>query len=90
MCTCFCDEVTGLATGCSGAVIIHRTGVTTVPDISNTKLSLLMLGENEIQLFPHNYTKISWPNELTHVALQDNNIDYLPDKYFSGSNIQFL
>jgi len=47
---------------------IYKTGITIIPDLANTQVSLLMLGDNNIQLFPHNYTVITtWPTQLTHV-----------------------
>ncbi|XP_021356440.1 uncharacterized protein LOC110452321 isoform X2 [Mizuhopecten yessoensis] len=69
---------------------ITQTGLTAVPDISNTAMTKMMLGENAINLFNHNFTKINWPSTLTQVSLIENNINMIPNGYFSGSNIEYL
>ncbi|XP_069131705.1 uncharacterized protein [Argopecten irradians] len=69
---------------------ITKTGLTAVPDVSNTALTQMMLGENAINLFSHNYTKINWPSTLTKVSLIENRISMIPTGYFSGSSIEYL
>ncbi|XP_033751294.1 LOW QUALITY PROTEIN: uncharacterized protein LOC117335429 [Pecten maximus] len=71
-------------------LIITQTGLTAVPDVSNTALTEMMLGENSINLFSHNYTKINWPSTLTKVSLIENSINMIPTGYFSGSSIEYL
>lgn len=61
-----------------------------VPDISNTQIQLLMLAQNQIQLFSHNYTEISWPSTLTHVLVIIYLHVYFTTTHFYVHNINIL
>ncbi|XP_070566935.1 uncharacterized protein [Ptychodera flava] len=80
------DQMTSLQ-----KLTIHNTDLVEIPDLSYcTSLEQLDLTRNKIQFFTANYTRLSWPSTLTRVSLMENNIDWVPDKLFTGSSIEYL
>ncbi|XP_077978069.1 uncharacterized protein LOC144433608 [Glandiceps talaboti] len=70
---------------------IHSTDLTQIPDLSYcSSLVQLDLTRNKIQFFTVNHTNYGWPSTLEKVSLMENSIDWVPDRLFKGTNIQYL
>ncbi|XP_061171608.1 uncharacterized protein LOC133181081 [Saccostrea echinata] len=69
---------------------IYKTSLVQFPDISTTSMQRMMLCDNKIKFFPHNHTNPTWPSSLTMITLIKNDIEWVPDNLFSGSNLEYI
>ncbi|KAI0208333.1 hypothetical protein LSAT2_006946 [Lamellibrachia satsuma] len=84
------DQLTSL-----NHLVIQFTAIDRFPDISKTAMQILgyssrNLAQNKIELNTLTYTEQVLPSTLTHVALMNNAIYWLPPGMFSNSNVRIL
>ncbi|XP_066301979.1 leucine-rich repeat-containing protein 15-like [Branchiostoma lanceolatum] len=73
-----------------GSLTLHATNLFNFPDVSSCSvLTRMDLSRNKIT-FPFVDPGRLLPDSLTHLALMDNDIRWIPKGFFSHTNLQFL
>ncbi|KAL5007409.1 hypothetical protein ScPMuIL_016215 [Solemya velum] len=79
------DHLSGLT-----RLIIQQTGIEEVPDVSQTAIQILNLANNQIKITAVNLRGWSLPSTITHLALMNNQISWLPENFISGPNLRVV
>ncbi|XP_072046269.1 uncharacterized protein [Amphiura filiformis] len=70
---------------------IHSTGISEFPDVSQcTSLEWIDLTRNAIYFDVGTYETLVFPGSLKWVSLMENQIDWMPNKLFANTKIEYL
>lgn len=72
------------------SVRIYGGGITTVPDLSQTKLTTLVLVNNPIKLTTENYRGWKFPETLKYLVIRSCKLHWIPPEWISGPNLRIV